>query len=97
MKYMIINNSIQSGVTGVYAAQQPSVHKAAGTSTAVEGKDEIVLSSQAQSFSTALQKLRDTSSDIRSDQVVFYENQIAAGSYNVDSQALAAKMLQARY
>jgi len=97
VKYMIINNSIQSGVAGVYASQQTSVRKTAGVSQAVSDKDEIVLSSQAQSFSSALQKLRDNSSDIRQDKVVFYENQIAAGTYNVDTQALAAKMLQTRY
>ena len=94
---MIINNSIQSGVAGVYASQQTSVRKTTGVSQAVSDKDEIVLSSQAQSFSAALQKAKDASTDVRQDKVVFYENQIAAGTYNVDAQALAAKMLQTRY
>jgi len=97
VKRMIINNSIQAGVAGVYASQQTSVRKTTGTAAAVSSKDEIVLSSQAQSFSAALQKAKDASTDVRQDKVVFYENQIAAGTYNVDAQALAAKMLQTRY
>ena len=59
MKRMIINNSIQAGVAGVYASQQTSVRKTTGTAAAVSSKDEIVLSSQAQSFSAALQKAKE--------------------------------------
>ncbi len=95
---MIVNNSIQYGVTGVYASQQASAKKTSeGATAAVTSKDEIVLSRQAQSFSTSLKELQDTSSDIRSDKVTFYENQIAAGTYNIDVQALAEQMLQMRY
>lgn len=93
---MIINNTIQ-GVSSLYAASG-SVKRAmkAAEKTAV-ARDEIQLSSQAQSFSSVLNKLKAGQDVVRKDKVAYYENLIASGSYNVDSMELAAKMLQTRF
>lgn len=97
---MIINNSIPNTVAGVYASRHTlSTQQSAQTEkvSAASSKDEIVLSSQAQSFSNTLQKLHDMSGTVRQDKIVQYENQLAAGNYEVDAQDLADKLLQLRF
>ncbi len=93
---MIINNVSQSGVASLYTSQQPSARKNLSSSSYVVS-DEIVLSSQAQSFGASLAALRESSGEIRQDKVDFYRNAIASGTYSVDSNALAEKILDTRY
>ena len=94
---MMINNTIQA-VAGAYStAASPTTAKAkAKESTAVSAKDEIVLSSEAKSFSATLQQLKGMD-DVRQEKVDFYTNQIAEDTYAVDAGMLADKMLQMRY
>lgn len=93
---MIINKTIQ-GVSSVYAASA-SVKRAlkAEKETAEAGRDEIQLSAQAKDFSAILNKLQ-SSDTVRQDKVVYYENLIASGNYNVKSSDLADKLLQSRF
>ena len=95
---MIINNTLQA-VTGAYTKNATSSVKNANKAAAStpEKKDEIVLSQEAQNFSSTLQQLKNMSDDVRTDKVDFYEQQIANGTYNVDATDIADKMLQMRY
>ena len=94
---MIINHTIQAA-TGVYtqaaAASAKGIKKTAAAPTA---KDEIVLSKEAQDFSSTLQQLKNASDTVRIDKVEYYTSQIAAGTYAVQSGDIAGKMLQMRY
>ncbi len=94
---MMINTTVQS-VAGVYASTgTTSAAKAkAELAETVEGKDEILLSNEAQNFSSTLQKLKDMDT-VRQDKVTFYENQLAAGNYKAGATDIAGKMLQLRY
>ena len=93
---MIINNVNQSGVTSLYTSQQTSARKNTSYGS-YEGSDEIVLSTQAQSFGASLSALCESSGEVRQDKVDFYRNAIASGEYSVDSGALAEKILDTRY
>ena len=55
------------------------------------------MSSEAKSFSRTLSQLRVGADDVRTDRVEALRQQFANGSYNVDSQTLAADMLAMRY
>ena len=97
---MMINGQIQS-IAGVYAKNSAMTVKSNDHSAAAEktngSKDEIVLSSEAKSFSTVLQKMQSSSEDVRTDKIALYTQQIESGSYNVDSNDIAARMIQMRY
>ena len=97
---MMINGQIQS-IAGVYAKNSTMTVKSNDHSAAAEktngSKDEIVLSSEAKSFSTVLQKMQGSSEDVRTDKIALYTQQIESGSYNVDSNDIAARMIQMRY
>ena len=90
---MIINGNIQA-VTGAY-----NVSSASGTkrsAAAREVRDEVVFSNEAQSFSSMLQKLK--SMDVsREAKVSALQQQVADGTYTVDSQKLAGSLLDTRY
>ncbi len=55
--------------------------------------DEVVISPQAQEFSQVLQQVRKLPA-VRDDKVQEIADRINAGTYKVDSQAVAAKMLE---
>jgi flagellar biosynthesis anti-sigma factor FlgM len=96
---MIINNSIQS-VTGAYTKNSTGQVKPgarADIGRTGGNRDEIVLSDEAKSFSAALQQVQGQSDMVRTDKVSLYASQMAAGTYIVDANAVAGKMLQMRY
>ena len=97
---MMINGQIQS-IAGVYAKNSTMTVKSNGYSAAADqtngSKDEIVLSSEAKSFSSVLQKMQSSTEDVRTDKISLYTQQIESGSYNVDSGDIAARMIQMRY
>lgn len=93
---MIIDNRVQA-VTGAYAnsalAKQKMVKAEAAQGSS---SDEIVLSTQAKSFSQILQKAQSLP-EVRQDKVDTYASQIHSGSYQVDSMDLAGKILDTRF
>ena len=93
---MIISNYIQAA-TGLFANQQkPASVK--NVKRAEEPKaTEFVMSSEAKSFSQTLAKLRGEADTARMDRVEALRQQLANGTYRVDSQTLAADMLAMRY
>lgn len=93
---MMINNKVQS-ILNVYNDNNKvkNVSKTSKT-TGVETSDQLVLSTQAQSFSKVLDKVR-AMSDVRMDRVDAMKSQIDAGTYCVDSKTLAQKLMQTRY
>lgn len=93
---MVINTTIQ-GINSIYAASGSVKRVARAQEQSAMTRDEIQISSQAQSFSAALSKLQANKDAVRQDKVAYYEGLIASGSYNVDSRDLAAKMLQTRF
>ncbi len=54
--------------------------------------DEVILSSSVQGFGAVLQSLL-TMNDVREDKVAFYQKAIEEGTYEIDSKAIAQKML----
>ena len=97
---MMINNQLQA-IAGAYA-KNTTMQVKSGTKTADMGetaaaKDEILLSSEAKSFSSVLQKMQSQSDEVRADKVAAYGQQIASGSYNVSAEDVADRMIQMRY
>lgn len=94
---MVINNVIQ-GINSIYAASnnvKRTVQSAENKTT--EARDEIQLSSEAQSFSSILSKVQANQGQVRKDKVAYYESLISSGNYHVDSKAIADKMLKSRF
>lgn len=95
---MIVNNHLQS-VTKAYAENKPVKNmqrdNKALTSKASQ-KDEVILSTQAQSFSQLLQKAK-TMPAVREDRVAQVSAELDAGKYQVNAAAIAEKMLNAYY
>ena len=93
---MIINNNIQSILKTYSDNKTVKTVKAENKTANISKQDEVVLSSQAQSFSQVLQKAKSMS-DVRADKVKTLSAQVDAGTYSVDSRSIAEKMLSARY
>ena len=87
---MIIKN--MSSISQLYAATKTRSSRANNADDNVQKKDEFVLSSEGQSFSELLGKLRNTS-DVRQDRVDELSAKIQNGSYNISSMDIAAKIL----
>lgn len=93
---MMINN-IQ-GVAQLYgvnqkkapAANQVGIKEAAAS-------DEVVLSETAQSFAQVLQKAQKNMGEVRQDRVDELTRRIAAGTYQVNAQAIADKLMKVSY
>ena len=93
---MIINNNVQA-LSSLYASTQPTAVRHAQRATAPSPvQDKFEVSSEAQSFSSLLKELQNMS-DMRADKVAAVEQQIEAGSYDVSSSNVAAKLLSLRY
>ncbi|MDR7856925.1 flagellar biosynthesis anti-sigma factor FlgM [Tissierella sp.] len=60
---------------------------------ASQEKDQIKISERAVEFQFALQKIKDVE-EIRMDKVEFIKNQIETGTYEIDGQKIAEKMLE---
>jgi len=94
---MIINNNIQA-IVGAYATNSKKIKTAVkeeSPDTSIN-KDEVLLSTQAQSFSKILQKAQSMP-EVRQDKVDTYSAQIGAGLYQIDSKGLADKILNMRF
>ena len=91
---MLINNSIGS-LANLYSTNTAS-RQSTRTQTVRSFKDEMMLSSEAQTFADMLKKLRQES-EVRVDKVNEYSAQIANGSYYASSDDIAASMLGLRY
>ncbi len=96
VKPMIISNHVHAAA-GLYASQQQGAPVRNVKRTEAAKATEFVMSSQAKSFSQALAQLRGEADDARTDRVEALRQQFASGTYNVDSQTLAADMLAMRY
>ena len=92
---MIINNNIQA-VTGAYNVSSSSSAKRLEKTANAVATDEVQLSSGAQSFSSLLQKLRD-SDEVRMDKVNAISQQMAAGTYEIDTDKVAMSILRTRF
>ena len=93
---MIISNYIQAA-TALFSNQKQTV-SVKNVKKAEETKaTEFVMSSEAKSFSQTLAQLRGESDSARTDRVEALRQQIANGTYRVDSKMLAADMLAMRY
>lgn len=95
---MIVNNNVQSvlkAYTDLKSVKNTQKDKQISASE-LSKKDEVLLSSQAQSFSQILQKAKNMP-QVRQEKVDGIAAQFAAGQYNVDTRAIADKMLNSRY
>ena len=88
----IKNKTVQDrmDVAGKKSANQKPEPVATGQ---VPGGEQIALSAKAKGIQKALETVQ-TSPDIRSEKVAEIKNQIASNTYQVDSGALAEKILQ---
>lgn len=62
----------------------------------VQKRDELSLSSEAQSFSEILKKLR-AESDVRQERVNELEQKVSSGTYSVSSDEIAISLLTYRF
>lgn len=92
---MTITSPGLSGVLQAYAGHKVEAVEPKRTvrAKAAEG-DLVILSQQARDLSRA-REIVAQSSGVRSDKVQAFAVQIAAGTYQVDPEAVAAKMLAA--
>ena len=90
---MIISGKSIQNVLKVYGDQIQGVNKTKkGQNEITQGKDEFILSTGAQEFSHVFNAIRGIS-DVRPDKVKEFSDQLAADTYETDSQAIAEKML----
>ena len=76
------------------AGKKPASQKSeSATPGQASGSEQIALSTKAKGIQKALETAQ-TSPDIRSEKVAEIKSQIASNTYQVDSQALAEKILQ---
>lgn len=92
---MLINNNIQA-VTGAYNVSSTGGARRSGTAERAHKADEVVFSSEAQTFSNMLQKLRGMD-ESRAEKVETLRQQIADGTYEVDSKSIADRLLDTRF
>lgn len=92
---MLINNNIQA-VTGAYNVSSTGGARRNGAVDRAHKADEVVFSSEAQTFSNMLQKLRGMDEN-RAERVEALRQQVADGTYEVDSKSLADRLLDTRF
>ncbi|WP_378950675.1 flagellar biosynthesis anti-sigma factor FlgM [Pelosinus sp. sgz500959] len=90
---MIISGKSIQNVLKVYGEQNQGVKNTKSDKNQIaQGKDEFILSPSAQEFSQFLSAAKGLS-DVRENKVKEFSDQIDAGTYQVDSQGIAEKML----
>ncbi|MBR3457187.1 MAG: flagellar biosynthesis anti-sigma factor FlgM [Selenomonadaceae bacterium] len=92
---MYINNNVQS-IAGAYALNSATPAKRTSTAAPASFKDEVHLSSEAQSFHEMLKELKGMD-DVRQDKVDFYTAAIENGSYDVSAANIASRMMSLRF
>lgn len=93
---MIIPSNQVTGILKTYQ-EQNNVAKAGKANKGESARspqqpDEVILSSQVQTFGSVLQSVRNLS-DVRQDKVDAYSKAIEEGSYHVAGKAIADKMI----
>lgn len=91
-----MNISHIQSVANLYGASQAYASRGAGKAASVQKPDEVEISQEGQSFHDMLEELRKTD-EVRPEKVSQYQTQLAEGTYAVDSQAVAQKMLDLRF
>ncbi|MBQ7479147.1 MAG: flagellar biosynthesis anti-sigma factor FlgM [Selenomonadaceae bacterium] len=92
---MYINNNIQS-IAGAYAMNKTAPAKRSNEAGMASFRDEVHLSSEAQTFRSMLQDLKGMD-DVRQDKVDFYTAAIESGNYDVSAANIASRMLTNRF
>lgn len=92
---MMIDNRIKAA-NGIYNSASLNAPKTIEQKKMTMPQDQIVLSTEAQSFSQVLQKIQ-SSSDVRSEKVTEYTQQIQDGKYQINGLEIAGKMLNIRF
>lgn len=70
-----------------------SVNRTSSTSSVASAKDKITISRAGQDYQIAKQAVSQAS-DVREDKVADIRSQIQAGTYSVDTDDFASKLLQ---
>jgi len=93
---MVINN--YNSLASLYLSKSSATAKQTASRAAKTKsfKDEMTISSEAQSFNELLKKLKNET-EIRQEKVDEYSKKIAEGTYNVESENIAASMLMSRF
>lgn len=93
---MFINNV--NSAANIYSSTSNSASRYAAASSVgnVQKKDELTLSSQAQSFQDILKKLQNES-EVRQSKVDEISQKISNGTYNVSSSDIALGILGSRF
>lgn len=94
---MIVNNV--NSLSSVYSSSAIVATRYSNTISGAKELhrgDKLTLSTEAQSFSEMLSKLKDTS-EIRQDKVDEFEQKIANGTYSVAAENIAASILASRF
>ena len=92
---MIINNNIQA-VTGAYNVSSAGGARRSGAADRAHKADEVVFSNEAQTFSSMLLKLRGMD-ESRAQKIAELRQQVADGTYEVDSKSIADRLLDTRF
>lgn len=92
---MYISNNVQA-VAGAYAMNTANPARRAGQAASVTFRDEVHLSSEAQSFRSMLHELKGME-DVRQDKVDFYTRAIESGTYDVSAANIASRMIMNRF
>ncbi|MBU2699142.1 negative regulator of flagellin synthesis FlgM [Sporomusaceae bacterium BoRhaA] len=95
---MIISTNQIQQATKVYGDTQKALKTAKKDSKTVQtqGSDEVILSTNAQEFGDLLRKLQALP-DVRETKVQVLQDQVAQGTYKVDSYAIADKITAASH
>ena len=88
---MLINNSVGS-LSSLYQTGTLNSSRSTRTQKVRSFKDEMALSTEAQTFSDMLKKLRQAN-EVRQDKVDEYSAMFSNGSYYTSSDAIAASIL----
>ena len=93
---MMINNL--RSVSNLYSPTQTRQTSRSNSTNAnrVQNRDEFVISKSGQDFGELLSRLQNVS-DVRQDRVAELSAQIENGTYHVDSQDIAASILNSRF
>jgi len=91
---MIISGKNMQQIAKIYGEQSKPVKMNKPGKAGQQAPDEVVLSSEAKELSQMLQAIKNLP-EVRADKVQELAQRIAAGTYKVDSQALAQKVLEA--
>lgn len=94
---MIVNNL--NSMANIYTSNAVGATRYAntiGNARNIQKRDELSLSSEAQSFSEILKKLR-AESDVRQERINDLAQKVSSGTYNVPAEEIAMSLLMTRF